>query len=86
MKDQSQANTVGQSQMGGVNTSQMDSSKHGMSKSELKDDDNNSQSTGRENADIKENFYKVKNVFETLIKEANYLIDDKALQHCEGKS
>jgi hypothetical protein len=64
--------------MGGNNTSQMDSSKHGMSKSELKDEDKDSQSTARENADIKENFHKVKNVFDILIEEANYLIDDKA--------
>jgi dynein regulatry complex protein 1 len=39
-----------------------------------------------ENADIKENFYKVKNVFTILIEEASYLIDDKAYQMCEGKS
>lgn len=46
-----------------------------------------SQETGHgEAADIKENFYKVKNVFEILIEEAPYLIDDKAFQMCEGKS
>lgn len=72
--------------MGGQNTSQMDSSKHGMSKSELVDDGNHSQSTGRENQDLKDNFFKVKNVFEILIREGSYLIDDKALQQCEGKS
>jgi len=65
--------------MGGLNTSVMDSSKHGMSKSELVDDGQMSNSTARnENQDIKENFYKVKNVFEILIAEASYLIDDKA--------
>ena len=64
----------------------MDSSKHGMSKSELVEDGNHSQSTGRENQDLKDNFFKVKNVFDILIEEASYLIDDKALQVCEGKS
>ena len=65
----------------------MDSSKHGMSKSEFVDDGQMSNSTGRgENQDIKDNFYKVKNVFEILIGEAAYLIDEKALQQCEGKS
>ena len=50
-----------------------------MSKSELVDDGQMSNSTARnENQDIKENFYKVKNVFEILIAEASYLIDDKA--------
>jgi hypothetical protein len=73
--------------IGGQNTSVMDSSKHGMSKSEFVDDGQMSNSTGKgENADIKENFYKVKNVFEILIAEASYLIDEKAYQMCEGKS
>ena len=40
---------------------------------------------GGEAADIKENFFKVKNVFTILIEEAPYLIDDKAYQMCEGK-
>lgn len=57
--------------IGGQNTSVMDSSKHGaagMSKSEFVDDGQMSNSTGRgENQDIKDNFYKVKNVFEILI-------------------
>ena len=58
----------------------MDSSKHGMSKSEIVDDGQMSNSTknGGENQDIKENFYKVKNVFDILISEASYLVDDKA--------
>ena len=65
--------------IGGQNTSVMDSSKHGMSKSEIVDDGQMSNSTGRgENQDIKDNFFKVKNVFEILISEASYLIDDKA--------
>ena len=46
-----------------------------------------SNSTGHEdNKDIKDNFYKVKNVFDILINEASYLIDDKALQMCENKN
>lgn len=66
----------------------MDSSKHGMSKSEFVDDGQMSNSTGRggENQDIKENFYRVKNVFDILISEASYLVDDKAYQLCEGKT
>ena len=46
-----------------------------------------SNATGREgeNADIKENFYKVKNVFDILISEASYLVDDKAYQVCADK-
>jgi hypothetical protein len=59
----------------------MDSSKHGMSKSEFVDDGQMSNSTGRgggENQDIKDNFHKVKNVFEILINEAPFLIDEKA--------
>ena len=73
--------------IGGQNTSVMDSSKHGMSKSELVDDGQMSNSTGKgENVDIKENFFKVKNIFEILIGEASYLIDEKAFQMCDGKS
>ena len=65
----------------------MDSSKHGMSKSEFVDDGQMSNDTGAgENQDLKDNFYKVKTVFDILIEEATYLIDDKALQMCEGKT
>ena len=63
----------------------MDSSKHGMSKSDFVDDGQmshaKSQATGQgaeEPSDIKDNFYKVRNVFAILIEEASYLIDDKA--------
>ena len=46
-----------------------------------------SQSTAKnENADLKDNFHKVKNVFEILIREASYLIDEKAILMSEGKS
>jgi dynein regulatory complex protein 1 len=65
----------------------MDSSKHGMSKSELHDDGQMSHSTARnENQALKDNFFKVKNVFDILISEAEFLIDDKSFQMCEGKS
>ena len=58
-----------------------------MSKSEFVDDGQMSNETGgAENQDIKDNFYKVKNVFDILIEEATYLIDDKAMLMCEGKS
>jgi hypothetical protein len=46
-----------------------------------------SNSTGKEgNQDIQDNFYKVKNVFDILINEASFLIDEKAYQLSEGKS
>ena len=76
-----------QSLMGGQNPSVMDSSKHGVSKSEMMDDGQMSNSTAKpEDQNMKENFYKVKIVFEILIAEASYLIDDKAFSLCEGKS
>jgi len=86
--DTSAANqTGGNSMMGGQNTSVMESSKHGMSKSELVDDGQMSNSTGAAGENnIKDNFHKVKCVFEILIAEASYLIDDKAFIQCEGKS
>lgn len=33
-----------------------------------------------------ENFHKVKCVFDVLIEEASYLIDEKAFKACEGKT
>jgi hypothetical protein len=36
--------------------------------------------------DIKDQYEKIKNVFKLLIDEAEYLIDDKALERCHGKS
>jgi len=78
--------TAGQSVMAGQNTSVMDSSKHGMSKSEIVDDGQMSNSTAKNDGmDQQENFYKLKNVFAILIEEASYLIDDKAFQMSEGK-
>lgn len=56
------------------NTSIMDSSKHGMSKSELVDDQ--SAVTGQQ--DYKVSIAKIKNVFKVLIDETPFLIDDKA--------
>ena len=65
----------------------MESSKHGISKSEFQDDGQMSNSTGKEgNQDIQDNFYKVKNVFDILINEASFLIDEKAYQLSEGKT
>jgi hypothetical protein len=61
----------------------MDSQNPGMSKSELVDDQ--SVVTGNQ-PDIKEKYEKIKNVFRLLIDEAEYLIDDKALEKCQGKS
>ena len=75
------------SQAPGQNNSVMDSSKHGQSKSEFmgetqqNNQDNKSEMTdGGDNADLQENFFKVKNVFDILIEEASYLIDDRAIK------
>ena len=57
-----------------------------MSKSDFVDDGQMSHATGQgEASDIRDNFYKVKNVFEILIEEASYLIDEKAYILSEGK-
>jgi hypothetical protein len=77
----------GASQAGGNNTSIMDSSKHGMSKSEFEGDQ--SVVTGTQGAgantsniqqayDYKVSITKIKNVFKLLIEECPFLIDDKA--------
>jgi hypothetical protein len=59
----------------------MDSSKHGMSKSEFVDDQ--SVITGNNpNYDYKVSIGKIKNVFKILMEETPFLIDDKALQEC----
>lgn len=45
-----------------------------------------SNATGEmENADLQENFFKVKNVFDILIQEASYLIDEKSLKLAQTK-
>ena len=54
------------------------------SKSELVGDDQ-SQVTGNA-PDIRDKYEKIKNVFKVLIQECPYLIDDKAIERCEGKS
>lgn len=41
---------------------------------------------GSEQNDLQANFFKVKHVFDILIEEASYLIDEKAFKSCEGKS
>ena len=72
-----------QSQMqnpNGANTSIMDSSKHGMSKSEFEEQ---SVVTGahqqQQMYDYKVSIEKIKNVFRLLIEECPFLIDDKAM-------
>eukprot|EP00347_Sterkiella_histriomuscorum_P015059 403358464 len=66
---------AGGSQMG-PNTSIMDSSKHGMSKSEFVDDQ--SVVTGQQ-YDYKVSITRIKNVFTHLIGECPFLVDDKAM-------
>ena len=60
----------------------------GQSKSQMQGDENKSDATGLDisEADMAENFYKVKHVFDILIEESPYLIDDKAFKSCEGKT
>lgn len=51
-------------------------------------DENKSDATGFDpsDQDMAESFHKVKHVFDILIEESTYLIDDKAFKSCEGKS
>ena len=67
----------------GPNTSIMDSSKHGMSKSEFVDDQ--SVATGQQ-YDYKVSINKIKSVFKMLIEECPFLVDDKAYQESSNKS
>lgn len=66
----------------GPNTSIMDSSKHGMSKSEFVDDQ--SVVTGQQ-YEYKVSISRIKNVFNYLIAECPFLIDDKAMNESMGK-
>jgi hypothetical protein len=66
------------------NTSIVDSSKHGLSKSEFVDDQ--SVATGAQGYESKVSINKIKSVFKLLIEEMPYLIDDKAQSLLEGKS
>ena len=76
------------------NTSVMDSSKHGMSKSEFEGDQSVVTGThGGANTsaiqyqyDYKVSITKIKNVFKLLISECPFLIDDKAFTESDGKS
>ena len=70
----------GASQMG-PNTSIMDSSKHGMSKSEFEEQ---SVATGQQ-CEYKVSIGKIKGVFKLLITECPFLIDDKALAESQNK-
>ena len=66
------------------NTSVVDSSKHGLSKSEFIDDQ--SVGSAAQGYECKVSIKKIKNVFKKLIEEVPFLIDDKVLQECEGKN
>lgn len=67
----------------GPNTSIMDSSKHGLSKSEFVDDQ--SVATGQQ-YDYKVSIARIKNVFKVLISECPFLIEDKAMQESLSKA
>ncbi len=66
----------------GPNTSVMDSSKHGLSKSEFVDDQ--SVATGQQ-YEYKVSIARIKNVFNILTEECPFLIDDKAYQESMSK-
>lgn len=71
----------------------MDSSKHGMSKSEFEGDQSvitgtqggANQSGAQQNYDYKVSINKIKNVFKLLITECPFLIDDKAFSESADK-
>ena len=73
------------------NTSMMDSNQHGnerdknASRSDL-DDRSQVTASKNQNADTKEKYDRIKAVFRLLIDEAEYLIDDRSLERCEGVS
>jgi len=77
-----ESETQGKSQMN-QNTSIMDSQNQGMSRSELQEDQ--SIVTGIQ-PDVKDKYERIKNVFKLLIDEADYLVDDKAMEKCIGAS
>jgi hypothetical protein len=60
-----------------ANTSNMESSKHGISKSEVNDEQ--SAGTGLQN-EYRVSIQQIKNVFSILIEETPFLIDDKTLE------
>lgn len=70
----------------GQNTSHQDSSKHDMSGSKMMDEGASQSTAHKDNDNLKANFYRVKNTFDILIREASYLIDDKSVLAAEGKS
>ena len=84
----------GASQAGGNNTSIMDSSKHGMSKSEFEGDqsvitgtqNNPNASNVNQTYEYKVSITRIKNVFKILINECPFLIDDKAYAESANKS
>ena len=57
-----------------------------MSGSKMMDDDASQLTAHKDIDDLKNNFFRVKNTFEILIREASYLIDDKSVITAEGKS
>ncbi len=85
-------NTAGSTQAPGNNTSSVvDSSKHGLSKSEFEGDQSVVTGTQQQNPNTsateqyKVSIGRIKAVFKLLISECPFLIDDKALSESEGK-
>ena len=54
-------------------------------RSDLLQEEERSAATGAA-GDIKEKYDKIKNVFKILISETPFLMDDKSMSECEGKS
>lgn len=78
-----QGNSVTQQQ----NTSVLDSNKPGVEQQSRSDADDASNMTGKaQGADVREKFARITAVFRLLIEEADYLIDGRALERCEGQS
>jgi hypothetical protein len=73
------------------NTSMMDSNQPGagreqnQSRSDL-DDQSQVTASKNQNADTKEKYDRIKAVFRLLIDEADYLIDERSFERCEGAS
>lgn len=70
------------------NTSVMDSNQpkeHNQSRSDI-DEQSNVTGSKNQNADTKEKYDRIKAVFRLLIDEAEYLIDDRSFERCEGVS
>jgi len=75
---------VGGSSQINHNTSNMESSKHGVSKSDMEGVEGSP--SGGLNQDYKVSIQQIKQVFNILIEETPFLVDDKTIEHVIGKN